>query len=98
MFWVLCTAVLDCEEIFTTFFSVSKCNVIADVALLLDSSNSIGNGSHWEKEKNFTKEIAGAFGLSKEGSRAGVIIFGYSAELSVKLDAHHDISSFNKVG
>ena len=70
--------------------------MVADVAFILDSSGSITND--YQNEKDFLKALAGAFGLSKKGSQAGVITFSYYTELSIKLNAHHDIKSFNKVG
>ena len=78
------------------FLTAPKCNVVSDAAFLLDSSGSIG--SHYQDEKNFLKAIAAAFGLSKDGSRAGVITFSSISTLSIKLNAHHDINSFDKVG
>ena len=76
-------------------FSAPKCNVIADVAFILDSSGSIGK--NYQNEKNFLKAIAGAFGVSKDGSRAGVVTFASRSKLSIKLNAYRNIASFNKV-
>ena len=77
-----------------SFCSAPKCNVIADVAFILDSSGSIGK--NYQNEKNFLKAIAGAFGVSKDGSRAGVITFSTRSKLSIKLNAYRNIASFNK--
>ena len=42
------------------------------------------------------KSLAAAFGVSADGSRAGVITFSYYSEHSIKMKDHTDISSFNK--
>ena len=40
--------------------------------------------------------MAATFGISSNKSRAGVMTFSYFSELSIKLNDHSDISSFNK--
>ena len=42
------------------------------------------------------KALAGAFGVSKDDSRAGVITFSYYSEHSIKLKDHTDVISFNE--
>ena len=49
----------------------------------------------YHKEKKFLKEVVGAFGISSNGSRAGVITFSLRAEHSIKMKDHTDINSFN---
>ena len=48
------------------------------------------------KEKNFLKVLAATFGISPNGSRAGVITFSYYTEHSIKLKDHTDLLGFNK--
>lgn len=64
-----------------------------DVGFILDSSGSLRN--QYGKEKDFLKTLAGAFGVSQSGSRAGVITFSYYTEHSIKLSDYDDLSSFN---
>ena len=64
-----------------------------DVAFILDSSGSLKED--YQTEKEFVKSLAGAFGISKYGSRSGVVTFSENAEHSIKLKDHIDISSFN---
>ena len=49
----------------------------------------------YQREKDFLKALAGSFGVSADGSRAGVITFSYFAKHSIKLKDYSDISSFN---
>ena len=42
------------------------------------------------------KVLASTFGISNDGSRAGVVTFSYNSEHSIKLNDHTDIGSFNK--
>ena len=42
------------------------------------------------------KALAGAFGVSDDGSRAGVITFSFYSEHSIKMKDHTDINTFNK--
>ena len=68
---------------------------MADVGFILDSSGSIQH--YYQDEKNFLKKLAGAFGLSNDGSHAGVVTFSGRPEISIKFNQYHDISSFNTV-
>ena len=43
----------------------------------------------------FLKTIASSFGISKDGTRAGVITFSYEAKNSIKMNDHYNIASFN---
>lgn len=70
------------------------CDAKVDVGFILDSSGSLRN--EYGKEKDFLKTLAGAFGVSQSGSRAGVITFSYYTEHSIKLSDYDDLSSFNE--
>ena len=69
------------------------CQAVVDVGFILDSSGSLRDD--YQNEKDFLKSLAGAFGVSEDGSRAGVITFSYYSEHSIKLKDHTDINSFN---
>ena len=49
----------------------------------------------YDKEKYFLKSISSAFGISRNGSRAGVVTFSYSAVHSIKLNDYSDPILFN---
>lgn len=59
----------------------------------MDSSGSLRDD--YQTEKDFLKSMAAAFGISRYGSRAGVITFSAHAEHSIKLCDHSEINSFN---
>ena len=63
------------------------------MGFILDSSGSLRN--EYQKEKDFLKTLAGAFDISEDGSRAGVVTFSYKAEHSIKLSDHKSIQSFS---
>ena len=69
------------------------CKAIIDLGFVLDSSGSLANDYH--KEKDFLKALAGSFGISADGSRAGVVTFSSRAEHSIKMNEHVNINSFN---
>ena len=71
----------------------ASCDAVVDVGFILDSSGSLR--SEYGKEKNFLKALATSFGVSANGSRAGVITFSYYTEHSIKLSDHTDVASFN---
>ena len=71
-----------------------KCQVVIDVGFILDSSGSLRN--NYEQEKEFLKSLAKTFGVSSNGSRAGVVTFSYFSKHSIKLSDHSDIASFNR--
>ena len=73
--------------------SEPKCKVHVDLGFLLDSSGSLKNDYHMEK--NFLKAMVGSFGLGGK-SHAGVITFSHKADHSIKLKDHTDIVSFNR--
>ena len=66
---------------------------MVDVGFILDSSGSLRRD--YSKEKDFLKALAATFGVSSNGSRAGVVTFSYYTEHSVKLNDHTDLASFN---
>ena len=85
------------EKINFLFLSTAKepkCKAKVDVAFILDSSGSLRN--NYQDEKNFLKNLAGAFGVSSNGSRAGVVTFSYYAEHSIKLNDFNNVESFNR--
>ena len=61
-----------------------KCKAKVDVGFILDSSGSLRND--YQREKDFMKMLAAAFGISSDGSRASVITFSYYTELSIKVN------------
>jgi len=71
-----------------------SCKAKADVGFILDSSGSLK--ADYQKEKDFLKTLAGAFGISEDGSRASVITFSYYSELSIKFKDHFDQASFDR--
>jgi len=73
--------------------TVTKCNKVADVGFILDSSGSLAGS--YKIEKAFLKSVAAAFGISKDGPRASVVTFSLKAELSIKFKDYFDITSFN---
>ena len=73
---------------------ISKCQAVIDVGFILDSSGSLRN--NYEQEKEFLKSLASTFGVSSNGSRAGVVTFSYFSKHSIKLSDHSDIASFNR--
>ena len=70
------------------------CKAKIDVGFILDSSGSLRND--YQREKDFMKVLASSFGISPDGSRAGVVTFSYNAEHSIKLNDYDDLMSFNK--
>ena len=64
-----------------------------DVGFILDSSGSLRND--YQREKDFLKALAGSFGVSADGSRAGVVTFSYNAEHSIKMSDHTEVGSFS---
>ena len=59
------------------------CSAKVDVGFILDSSGSLRNDYH--NEKKFLNALVNAFGISREGSRAGVVTFSLRAEHSIKV-------------
>lgn len=72
---------------------VISCQYKVDLGFVLDSSGSLEN--NYVNEKYFLKTIASSFGISKDGTRAGVITFSYTAKNSIKMNDHYDVASFN---
>ena len=50
-----------------------KCKSKVDVGYILDASGSLLND--YDAEKDFLKALAQSFGVSKDGSRGGVVTF-----------------------
>ena len=72
---------------------VPSCKAKVDVGFILDSSGSLRND--YQNEKDFLKALAGAFGVSDDGSRASVLTFSRKSELTIKFKDHFDQLKFN---
>ena len=72
----------------------TNCGQKVDVGFILDSSKSLG--TQYAKKKEFLKAIAAQFGVNQNTSRIGVISFSYFTELSIKLNEHDNLHTFNK--
>ncbi len=75
-----------------SYFPVTKCDNVADIGFVVDSSGSLRR--HYDKEKAFVKILSDTFSISADRSRAGVVVFSTTAELSVKLSDHKSGSAF----
>ena len=64
------------------------------MALILDSSGSLRR--EYRKEKDFVKQFADILGISKNGTRIGVITFSRHAEHSIKLDDYDSTQGFQE--
>ena len=66
------------------------CRARVDLGFVLDMSESIvfHSRANWDLVKNFSADIALAFPISPELTRAGVVKFSDTAYLEFHLDAH----------
>lgn len=72
----------------------SRCRVVADIGILVDSSGSLRNEFH--KEIAFVKDIARSLTVSRDGVNIGIVTFSYYAQLTIKLSDYKDTVSFIK--
>lgn len=70
-----------------------ECQLTLDLGFVLDSSGSLANEYH--KEKDFMKKIAGAFDINEEETLLSVVTFSDHADLSIKFSDKLTIESFN---
>ena len=80
-------------QIFDTIFLYlgPSCETPVDLAFILDSSGSLKDEYH--KEKEFINEVISTFDIGEDKSRAGVVTFSQDAELSIQLNSHYEIAS-----
>ena len=71
-----------------------KCENVANIGFIMDSSGSLRRD--YGKEKEFVKELAQSFEISAAGSRAGVVTFSYNAEVSIRMDQFKKLADFKK--
>ena len=62
------------------------CNIVADVAFIVDSSGSIGRGN-WVKMLDFIKEMVKAFNVGADKTHIAVVAFSSVAVVEFKFDA-----------
>ena len=75
-------------------YARTSCHAVVDIGFILDSIGSVR--VDYRNVKEFLKFFAASFGVSSNGTRAGVVTFSNSSELSIKLNYHSDILSFNQ--
>ncbi|XP_066928415.1 uncharacterized protein [Clytia hemisphaerica] len=76
---------------------LDECDFVADVGFLIDASNSIRED--YLSELQFVKLVTASYGISKEGSHAGAVIysdFGRFSTASIKFTDHFSTPSFLK--
>ena len=66
--------------------SESVCNLVADVAFIVDSSGSIGR-SNWPKMLDFMKEMVEAFNVGADKTHIAVVAYSTIARVEFKFDA-----------
>lgn len=65
-----------------------------DIAFALDASSEIGL-SNYIKQKRFIKAIASHIGFSPYGSRMGVLVYGDTSLIEIRLDHYPNANNFN---
>ena len=69
-----------------------RCKLRADLGFIIDGS--VGTAETLKKEQNFVKGVVSAFGISKDGAHAGVVVGGSKAKVAVKMNEHMNSSGF----
>ena len=62
------------------------CNIVADVAFIVDSSGSIGR-RYWAKMLDFIKEMVKAFNVGADKTHIAVVAYSTNAKVEFKFDA-----------
>ena len=62
------------------------CNIVADVAFIVDSSGSIGR-RNWAKMLEFIKEMVKAFNVGADKTHIAVVAYSTNAKVEFKFDA-----------
>ena len=62
------------------------CNIVADVAFIVDSSGSIGR-RNWPKMLDFIKEMVKAFNVGADKTHIAVVAYSTNAKVEFKFDA-----------
>ena len=75
--------------------SIIPCPVTADIAFIVDSSNSIGP-INYMKTKYFVYSIANAFNISSKGAHAGVVLYSAIATRAIKFTDYTYIKGFKE--
>ena len=73
--------------------ALTKCERTIDIGFIMDSSGSLRH--YYRDEKNFLKHLSEVFGVTKEGSHAGVLTFSTRAQLNIRLNQYSSQYSFN---
>ena len=70
----------------------NRCTASIDVGFIVDSSGSLR--SEYSKEKDFVSQVVEGFGISRSGTKAGLVLFSRNAELCVKFDQFNNVADF----
>jgi len=91
--------VIVCYFYYFCYLGIGPCQLV-DLVFILDSSGSINNldQNNWQYMKNFIKSVADRVTIGRNFFQLGVITFGDSAQLSIKLSDGYVYSSLqNKI-
>lgn len=77
------------------FTAWKSCNATVDVAFIIDSSGSIAR-RNYKKIKTFVKYVARSFGISPNGTRAGIVLYSTKASIKAHFNQYNTTEDFEK--
>ena len=102
LYFPVTTVLSKLHSLFRSFFLIAVkripkpvkiCNAEVDIGFIVDVSTSLLDLSSY---KQYIKNIAQGFGISKAGTRAGIVSYAAKATLDIKLSDHTSADSFIK--
>ncbi|EDO40880.1 predicted protein [Nematostella vectensis] len=80
----------ECGVKCTAPVAATSCPIPIDLAMVLDSSGSIGK-KDWVKLLEFTKSVVDAYSVSEEATHVGVITYSTEATLDIAFDKYSGV-------
>ena len=79
-----------CLDIYISFFFSEGCPIPIDLALLLDSSGSIGR-KNWKKVLTFAKDVTDIYDISEKGTHMAIMMYSNDPEISISFDKYKGV-------
>ena len=91
----ICFGILVFFLFFLLFLAEKDCNIVVDIAFIVDSSGSISR-RNWKRMQAFLKDMVQEFHSGPFGARFAIVVYSTNAEVSLKFNDLQNNTEYNQ--